>query len=183
MIVVSDTTPLNYLILIGEQEVLARLFGQVLIPPAVLGELTREKTPGPVRTWAENLPDWVTVRAPERINDALAAKLHEGELHAISLAEELRAAPESTLDWILVDDWDARKAAKALGLPLLGTINVLEEAAVRGLLDIDEAATKLRATNYRATPDQYQATFENVRTRSARQEEKPQIRRDFGQGL
>ncbi len=39
MIVVSDTSPLNYLILIGEEELLPKLFGRVVIPNAVFGEL------------------------------------------------------------------------------------------------------------------------------------------------
>ncbi|WP_435016003.1 DUF3368 domain-containing protein [Tundrisphaera sp. TA3] len=176
MIVVSDTTPLNYLILIGEQEVLARLFGQVIIPPAVLEEMRREKAPEPVRAWAKNLPDWVTVRAPVQILPGLTAKLHEGEIHAISLAAELNAATGPRLDWILIDDWDARKAARALKFPLLGTINILEEAAVRGFLDIQEAATRLRSTNYRATADQYQAAIDNVQSRRAEQEQATEMR-------
>ena len=183
MIVISDTTPLNYLILIGEQEVLAQLFGRVIIPPAVLEEMKRAKTPEPVRLWAENLPDWVTVAAPKRLNAAFSPKLHDGELHAISLAEELRATPGAKVDWILIDERDARQAAKALNLPLLGTLNILEEAAVRGLLDINEAATKIRATSFRATPDLYQATIENVRTRGMIHEQKPKIRQDFGQEM
>jgi predicted nucleic acid-binding protein len=39
MIVIADTSPLNYLVLIGEAEVLRRLYGQVVIPEAVLREL------------------------------------------------------------------------------------------------------------------------------------------------
>ncbi len=39
MIVISDTTPLNYLVLIGQQGLLARLFGHVIIPRAVWTEL------------------------------------------------------------------------------------------------------------------------------------------------
>ena len=35
MIAVSDTSPLNYLILIELQDVLPKLFGRVLIPEAV----------------------------------------------------------------------------------------------------------------------------------------------------
>jgi predicted nucleic acid-binding protein len=35
-VVVADTTPLNYLIIIGRVEILATLFGEVLIPQAVL---------------------------------------------------------------------------------------------------------------------------------------------------
>lgn len=49
MIVVSDTSPLNYLVLIYEIEVLPKLFEQVYIPPSVIVELTRLKTPDPVR--------------------------------------------------------------------------------------------------------------------------------------
>jgi len=39
MIVISDTSPLNYLILIDYQDVLPTLFGQIIIPQAVLNEL------------------------------------------------------------------------------------------------------------------------------------------------
>ena len=39
MIIVADTSPLNYLVLIGEIELLPSLFGQVIIPHAVLAEL------------------------------------------------------------------------------------------------------------------------------------------------
>jgi predicted nucleic acid-binding protein len=35
MIVVADTSPLNYLVLIGEAEMRRRLYGQVVIPAAV----------------------------------------------------------------------------------------------------------------------------------------------------
>ena len=35
-VVVSDTTPLHYLILIGRDSVLKQLYGQVIVPPAVL---------------------------------------------------------------------------------------------------------------------------------------------------
>ena len=39
-VVVSDATPLNYLVLINAVEVLPRLFSAVLIPPAVAAELS-----------------------------------------------------------------------------------------------------------------------------------------------
>ena len=41
MIVVADTTPLNYLVLIEAVQLLPRLYQRVLIPPAVRDELTR----------------------------------------------------------------------------------------------------------------------------------------------
>ena len=44
-VIVSDTTPLNYLILIDAVEILPRLYGRVLIPPAVREELNQSSTP------------------------------------------------------------------------------------------------------------------------------------------
>ena len=35
MIIIADTTPLHYLVLIGEVEVLKELFGSIIIPQAV----------------------------------------------------------------------------------------------------------------------------------------------------
>lgn len=48
MIVVADTSPLVALINIHHVEVLPRLFGAVLIPPAVLTELA---APPPSASW------------------------------------------------------------------------------------------------------------------------------------
>ena len=44
MIVVSDTTPLRHLIAIGEAELLASLYGTVIVPRAVWAELQAEAT-------------------------------------------------------------------------------------------------------------------------------------------
>jgi predicted nucleic acid-binding protein len=56
MIVVADASPLHYLALIGQIDVLPILYGQVLIPPAVVVELSNPHTPPVVRQWAESLP-------------------------------------------------------------------------------------------------------------------------------
>ena len=60
MIAVSDTSPLNYLALIGEIELLPRIFTRVLIPPAVLSELNHARTPPVVVAWTANLPSGST---------------------------------------------------------------------------------------------------------------------------
>jgi hypothetical protein len=64
MIVVADTTPLHYLILIQLDDLLPRLFGRVLIPPAVLAELQHPETPDPVRQWFAQPPAWLQVLPP-----------------------------------------------------------------------------------------------------------------------
>ncbi len=56
MIVVSDTSPLNYLILIGREELLPKLFGRVIIPQIVFDELKGVSAPAPLLVWTENLP-------------------------------------------------------------------------------------------------------------------------------
>jgi predicted nucleic acid-binding protein len=47
MIVVADTTPINYLILIEEIDVLTKLYGRVIIPHVVREELLRPRTFNP----------------------------------------------------------------------------------------------------------------------------------------
>jgi predicted nucleic acid-binding protein len=51
MIVVADTTPLNYLILIDLTHILSELFGQVIVPQAVLSESQSPHAPDKVREW------------------------------------------------------------------------------------------------------------------------------------
>ena len=51
MIVVADTSPLRYLVVIEHDFLLPKLFGRVLIPPAVADELNHESTPKVVRAW------------------------------------------------------------------------------------------------------------------------------------
>ena len=51
MLVIADSSPLHYLVLIDQAAVLPRLVGQVLIPPMVAQELQRDRMPAPVRDW------------------------------------------------------------------------------------------------------------------------------------
>jgi len=51
MIVVADTTPLRYLVIVERQHLLPALYGRVLIPPAVADELDHENAPEAVRAW------------------------------------------------------------------------------------------------------------------------------------
>ena len=61
-VVVADTSPLNYLVLIGQIEVLPALFGRVVVPSEVLNELTYNSTPIRVREWIDSRPDWLDIR-------------------------------------------------------------------------------------------------------------------------
>lgn len=67
MIVVADTSPINYLILISEISILERMYQQVVLPRAVYAELVRPAAPDRVRTWMEQPPAWIEVRTPSRL--------------------------------------------------------------------------------------------------------------------
>ena len=62
MIVIADTSPLNYLILIGEADVLQRLYGRVVIPAAVLRELQNPQAPAKVAEWIASLQHGLKLR-------------------------------------------------------------------------------------------------------------------------
>jgi predicted nucleic acid-binding protein len=141
MIVVADTTPLRYLVVIEREHLLPALYGRVIIPPAVADELNHESTPGLVRAWLASRPQWLEIRQPVH---ALGPEvdLDQGEQEAIALAEELRA------DLLLVDEWDARLEAERRRLRVVGTLRVLADGATRGLTDLAESFDRLRSTNF-----------------------------------
>ena len=141
MIVVSDTSPLNYLVLIGADHILLLVFGQVIAPPEVLIELLHAKAPRMVQSWAANPPEWLETRSPANVRQF--GRLGPGESAAIALAQEIRA------DAILIDERDGTLVAKQLGLHVAGTLNALELAAAKGLLSFPVAIQDLRRTTFR----------------------------------
>jgi predicted nucleic acid-binding protein len=64
MIVVSDTTPLHYLVLIDQVHLLPALFGQVVTTPEVVDEMDQLETPEKVRQWVSKLPEWLEIKEP-----------------------------------------------------------------------------------------------------------------------
>ena len=96
MIVVADTSPFLVLVAIGHVDVLPHLYGRLVIPPEVAGELASPRRTKLVQTFIASPPSWLEQRAPsavERIPD-----LDPGEAAAISLACELRA------DQVIIDE-------------------------------------------------------------------------------
>ena len=145
MIVISDTSPVCYLVLIEAVEVLPVLFGRVIVPSAVVAELLHERSPIAVRRWSANPPTWLEVRHAKQIDRTI--NLGSGETEAISLAQELHA------DRLLLDDLKARAVAVQRGVAIAGTLTVLALAAERGLVDMSAKLDALEKTNFRAPAD------------------------------
>jgi predicted nucleic acid-binding protein len=156
-VVVSDATPLNYLILINAVGVLPRLYSSVLIPPAVAAELSSPKAPAAVLALVRNPPSWLEVRAPGRVDYSLG--LDAGETEAIALAAELG------IEAILMDERKGRKQARQKGLTPVGTLTILEQAAENGWIDFEENVSRLRETTFRVHPQLIQEAKERLRAK------------------
>ena len=144
MIVVADSSLLNYLVLISRIDVLQDLYARIYIPESVVLELSDAGAPPVVQDWVRNLPLWVESRRITNHEPSISF-LGRGERDGIALAQALNA------ELMLLDDKSARKAAKRLGIRVTGTLGVLGEAARSGLIDLDTAITELRQTNFRAS--------------------------------
>lgn len=158
MIVVSDTTPINYLILIDQIDLLKKLYGRLIVPESVFEEMQRSQTPEKVRQWIGGHPGWIEMRKTSLLNPVL--DLGAGERDTILLAQELRA------DLILMDDRKGRQAAIKRGLAVSGTLAVLVTAAKSDLVDLPTAIRQLLQTSFRAPADLIQSLLdENYETK------------------
>ena len=144
-LVVSNASPLIALHQINELALLRALFGEAVIPPAVVREVTR----------GVPLPPWVKTRTLQQpVGGAiLLASLGPGESEAITLAQEIHA------EWLLLDDRPARRLAEGFGLSVAGTLGLLIRAKQKGLLDaVRPRVEALLAVGFRAS----RALVENI---------------------
>ena len=162
MIVIADSTPLHYLILIHQTDLLPQLFDRILIPPAVFGELQHQDTPEAIRSWIVDPPSWLQIQALRTTPDAGLGHLDAGEREAIALAEELQA------DQLLLDDADARREATRRNLPFIGTLGLLREAARRELLDLRAVLARLQQTSFYVHPDLIESLLDEDARRKRR---------------
>jgi predicted nucleic acid-binding protein len=131
MPVVSNTSPLLNLSIIGHLDLVRTQFDRVLIPPAVLDELHIDSSrPGAGKLKNAIGEGWISV---QDVTDAalirtLRRDLDQGEAEAIALAMELDAS------LILLDEQEGRKRARTLDLPITGAIGILLQADRNGRL-------------------------------------------------
>ncbi|MBD5532441.1 MAG: DUF3368 domain-containing protein [Lachnospiraceae bacterium] len=127
--VVVNSTPLIVLCGIGRLDILQKLYQEIMIPTAVYQEVTviEDSACAQIKT-SEN---WIHV---EKIENHLEkkmyrAKLHDGEVEVMILAQEREA------DLVILDDNAAKKTAKYLGLTVTGTLGILLKAKRQGIID------------------------------------------------
>ena len=143
MIVVADSSPLHYLILLEQTELLRRLYGEVAIPDVVAAELRAKGSPRKVSEWLSNPPPWLRVVAVSLEEIAsIPATLDLGERAAIALAEKIEA------ELLLIDEAAGREEARQRHLRVTGTLGVLRAGADAGFVDVRDVLNRLEATNF-----------------------------------
>jgi len=144
--VVADSSPLVILAKLGCFELLNRLFPRLYISTEVHHEVVVAGTGLPGASEVEKA-QWIEVKKLQNQADLLAAQqkyaLGVGELSTIFLAKEIHA------NAVLLDDYNARKLARAEGLHVRGSVGLLETFYLRGhLSDLRTAFRLLLAHSY-----------------------------------
>jgi len=128
VIVVTDTSVILNLCLLGLQQTLPVIFGEVHAPPAVREEFLRLVSVDP-RFASLSFPAFIKIQAPVAILPMLLTpRLHRGEAEALSLTVELNATR------VLMDERAGRAAAATLGIPCIGLLGILIESRRRNLI-------------------------------------------------
>jgi predicted nucleic acid-binding protein len=127
-LVISNTSPIFYLHRIGQLDLLRQLYGQVIVPEAVVAELEAGSRQG------EDVPDlpssaWIvrrSVQVPEVLR--LVTDLGDGEAQVLALALE------NPFALAILDDRLARSLAAVSDIKFTGTLGILLRAKVKGLI-------------------------------------------------
>ena len=144
-LVIADTGPVNYLLLIQQIDLLQQLFFKVYLSNTVRNELAASNAPRAVREWIANPPGWIELRDVNirQWEDESIGSLDDGEKFAILLATLIKG------HLLLMDDRRGVKAARTKGFGVIGSIGLLDLAAHRKMIDLPDAIERLRRTNFR----------------------------------
>ncbi len=142
MLVVSNTSPIMNLAIVGELDLLRQQFGEVIVPPAVIDELRLDtEFPGTDNIRRAISEGWLRQEPIENQQVVLAIRreLDNGEAEAIALALQLKA------DLILMDEREGRSVAKSMGLNPIGILGVLIRAKQDGkITSVKHSLNRLR---------------------------------------
>jgi predicted nucleic acid-binding protein len=134
--IISDTSCLILLDKIGELSILNKLFGNITTTSEVAEE------------FGQPLPPWFEIKEPNDKNyqAIIEASVDKGEASAIALAIEL----DDCL--LIIDDLKGRKFAHQLGLTIIGTIGIIVDAKLAGIIpSVKPILSKIKSTNFRIT--------------------------------
>lgn len=132
--IISNTSPIIALSMIGKVPLLWELYDKVYVPKAVYQELTSSVHDNDyghreiIEAIKENKISIYSIEN-ESLVKSMYGKLHNGELETIIGGKELN------VDFVLIDERAARSMAKSFFLTPIGTIGILRLAKHQGKVD------------------------------------------------
>ncbi|MCL2027460.1 MAG: DUF3368 domain-containing protein, partial [Bacteroidales bacterium] len=116
--IISDASCFIILSNVGEMDLLHQVYSEIVTTPEIADE------------YGKQLPDWVVISNAKNTTHqkVLELQIDKGESSAIALALE---TSNSTL---ILDDNKARKVGHSLNLPYIGTIGVIVNAKLLGII-------------------------------------------------
>lgn len=157
-VVISDTSALSALFRLDQLAILPKLYGKVIIPPAVFAELMKLESLG-FQTTPLQQASWLSVLAPARRDmvEELMHTLDAGEAEAITLAREQQA------DLLIIDEMQGRKVAAEMNLPVIGLLGVLLEAKQKGHVPaLKPLMQSLKSIGFFISPSLYTLVLQQV---------------------
>lgn len=132
--IISDTSCIILLAKIEELELLHKLYGIIITTKEVADE------------FGLPLPDWFEIKEPADKNyqSIIELSVDKGEASAIALAIEYNDC------LLIIDDLKGRKLAHQLGLTIIGTLGIIVDAKLAGLIpSVKPILAKIKQTNFR----------------------------------
>ncbi len=128
MIVINSSPAINLTAALGSLELLANLYGTVIVPHAVFQELKAGAAKDPTAQLLRTTPG-VEIRPQSVVIPAwLTSILDTGE------AAVIHTALQESIATVILDDLKARRAARSAGLEVTGSLGVLVQAKKVGRL-------------------------------------------------
>lgn len=155
---VVDTSPLIFLAKLGHLDLLSEGAGTVYVPRSVLDEVRVGQDQATQAIEQASL-SWLSVRQVKNRGavEILQADLDLGEAEVIALAREAGA------DKVVMDDLDARRFARRVGLDVIGTMGLLLAARLRGEIpSIRSEIKRLEALGFRVAPSLVEAILKEA---------------------
>ena len=158
MIVVSDTSCISNLLLIGQLDLLQKIYLEIFIPLAVYSEILILEKNGKDLSYFKSRK-WIIVEQNFIRNISLfpPKNIDPGEAEAIDLAIYLKA------DRLLIDERKGSILAKKLGITTIGLLGILKIAKENNLiLSVKKLLDELIENNFWLSNELYKTVLKSA---------------------
>ncbi len=130
MIIISNTSPVINLAMIGQIQLLQTIYRRIIIPEAVYHEIVIDGAGQPGAREVET-ESWIQ---KDKINNTALVKSLQGELDA-GEAEAIALAIEKNANLLLIDERIGRRIAARFGVKFIGVLGIIIHAKQKGHIE------------------------------------------------